>query len=127
MRANDFLDTVNEDGDVHSNVITALSLIKSKIDQGELKSKLPVQFVVRLIQNTGASSFSLEDLMAANDEIPAMKNIIKQITPNEIVFVTHSYSNVSNTQDSESSGTSVDNPAQTVSNMAKSALKRRQS
>ena len=125
MRASDFI-RVTEDGDIHSKIITALSLVKSKIDQGELQAKLPVQFIVRLIQNTGLLSFTIDDLRAANEEIPAMKNIVKQITPDEIVFVTHSYSSVNNPEEPEAAGAPVDNPEQTVANMAKSAMKRRQ-
>ena len=125
MRASDFI-RVTEDGDIHSKIITALSLVKSKIDQGELQAKLPVQFIVRLIQNTGLLSFTIDDLRAANEEIPAMKNIVKQITPDEIVFVTHSYSSVSNPEEPEATGAPVNNPEQTVANMAKSAMKRRQ-
>lgn len=125
MRSSDFI-RVAESGDEHSKIVTALSLVKSKIDQGDLQSKLPVHFVVRLIQNTGLAGFTAQNLIAANDEIPAMKNIIKQITPEEIVFVTHSYSNVTNPEDAQSAGAPTNNPQQTVSNMAKSAMKRRQ-
>ena len=125
MRASDFI-RVTESGDDHSSIVTALSLVKSKVDQGELQAKLPVQFIVRLIQNTGLTSFTVDDLRAANEEIPAMKNIVKQITPDEIVFVTHSYSSVNNPEEPESAGAPVDNPEQTVANMAKSAMKRRQ-
>ena len=125
MRASDFLSAVKEDGsDIHSKIVTALSLVKSKIDQGDLQSKLPVQFVIRLIQNTGLQGFTLDQLKAANDEIPAMKNIVKQINNDEIVFATHSYANIENHDDEF--GAPSDNPQQTVSNMAKSAMKRRQ-
>lgn len=122
MRASDFV-RVTENSDDHSNIVTALSLVKSKIDQGELQAKLPVQFIVRLIQNTGLSNFTLDDLKAANDEIPALKNIIKQIAEPDIIFKTDSYSSVTN---ADTEFGSVDNPQQTVSNMAKSAMKRRQ-
>ena len=123
MRARDFILEDGETGDTHSKIVTVLSLVKSKIDQGELQAKLPAQFIVRLVQNTGLVSFGLEDLKAANEEIPAMKNIIKQMAGDEIVFKTDSYSTVTNADDDF--GT-VDNPAQTVSNMAKAAMKRRQ-
>lgn len=124
MRASDFI-RVTENSEDNSNIVTALSLVKSKIDQGELQAKLPVQFILRLIQNTGLTGFTVDDLKLANEEIPAMKNIVKQITDDEIVFVTHSYSTVNNPEDTDLAGP-VNNPAQTVSNMAKSALKRRQ-
>ena len=123
MRARDFIREDGENGNIHSNIVTVLSLIKSKIDQGELQAKLPAQFIIRLIQNTGLSTFGLDDLKAANDEIPAMKNIIKQIAGDEVMFKTDTYSTLTNPDDDM--GT-VDNPQQTVSNMAKSAMKRRQ-
>ncbi len=123
MRASDFIKEDSETGSIHSNIITVLSLIKSKIDQGELQAKLPAKFIIRLIQNTGLTTFGLDDLKNANEEIPAMKNIIKQMAGDEIVFKTDSYSTVTNPDDDF--GT-VDNPQQTVSNMAKSAMKRRQ-
>jgi hypothetical protein len=123
MRAYDFIREDDETGDIHSNIVTVLSLIKTKIDQGELQAKLPASMVVRMVQNTGVINFSVEDLKAANDEIPAMKNIIKQIAGDEVLFKTDSYSTVSNADDDFGS---VDNPQQTVSNMAKAALKRRQ-
>lgn len=123
MRARDFIKEDSETGEMHSSIVTALSLIKTKIDQGELQAKLPASMIIRMIQNTGIINFNLDDLKAANDEIPAMKNIIKQIAGDEVLFKTDSYSTVSNPDDDF--GT-VDNPQQTVSNMAKSAMKRRQ-
>ena len=123
MRARDFIREDDGTGDIHSRIVTVLSLVKSKIDQGELPAKQPAQMVIRLIQNTGLTTFGLDDLRAANDEIPAMKNIIKQIAGDEILFKTDSYSSLTNPDDDMGS---VDNPQQTVSNMAKSAMKRRQ-
>lgn len=123
MRARDFIKEDGETGDIHSKIVTVLSLVKSKIDQGEMQAKLPAQMVVRLIQNTGLTEFGVDDLKVANEEIPAMKNIIKQIAGDEVMFKTDTYSTLSNPDDDF--GT-VDNPQQTVSNMAKAALKRRQ-
>lgn len=123
MRARDFIKEDGETGDIHSKIVTVLSLVKSKIDQGEMQAKLPAQMVVRLIQNTGLTEFGVDDLKVANEEIPAMKNIIKQIAGDEVMFKTDTYSTLSNPDDDF--GT-VDNPQQTVSNMAKAAMKRRQ-
>ena len=69
MRAYDFIREDDETGDIHSNIVTVLSLIKTKIDQGELQAKLPASMVIRMVQNTGVINFSVEDLKAANDEI----------------------------------------------------------
>lgn len=123
MRAQDFIFEDYEDGDTYSDVVTVLSLIQQKVQEGELKPEMPTQFVIRLIRNTGLSTFSLDDLKAANEENPAIQNIIKQILDDRITFVSNDSMPVNNTQDPEGS---VDNPEQTVSNMAKSAMKRRQ-
>lgn len=123
MRAWDFISEDNETGDIHSKIVTVLSLVKNKIDQGEMQAKLPAQLLIRMIQNTGMINFSLDDLKSANDAIPAMKNIIKQIAGDEVLFKTDSYSSLTNPDEDFGS---VDNPQQTVSNMAKAALKRRQ-
>ena len=70
-------------------------------------------------------TFTLQDLKDANSQVPAIENMIKQITDDEITFVGDSSMPVTNTPDDYSGA--VDNPQQTVSNMAKSAMKRRQS
>lgn len=112
-----------EDSDRANTVLTVLSLIHDKVIDGKIQPELPPEFVIRPIRNAGLVNFTLDDLKDANDRIPAIKNIIKQITPDQISFVTNDSSPVTNAQDYEGA---VDNPEQTVSNMAKSAMKRRQ-
>lgn len=124
MRASDFLFEDEEGSGEYTNVVTALSLMQDKVKEGKLRAELPTQFVLRLIHNTGLQTFSYDDLVNANDAEPSIKNIIKQITPDVVTFSTGADTEVSNT-DSESPG-AVDNPEQVVSNMAKSAMKRRQ-
>jgi hypothetical protein len=123
VRASDFITENIDDSDRDNTLLTVLSLISDKVKDGKIKSDLPVEFVLRPIQNAGLINFTLDDLKDANDQIPAIKNIIKQITPERISFVTSDSSPVTNAQDYEGA---VDNPEQTVSNMAKAAMKRRQ-
>lgn len=125
MRAKDFILEDQEGSSEYSNVVTALSLIQDKVKEGKLLTELPTQFVIRLIQNTGLQSFNYDDLVNANEAESSIQTIIKQITPDAVTFTTGADDSVSNAD----SGTTqaVDNPEQVVSNMAKSAMKRRQS
>lgn len=124
MRASDFLFEDDEPSDQYANIVTALDLVQEKVRSGELSDELPTQFIIRLIRNTGISSFSYADLIAANEANESMKNIVKNITPTKISFVKDIGQSVANTQDVTAAAA---NPEQTVSDMAKSAMKRRQS
>ena len=124
MRAADFLLEDDEPSDQYANIITVLDLVQEKVRSGELSDELPTQFIIRLIQNTGISNFSYTDLIAANEANESMKNIVKNITPTKISFVKDIGQSVANAQDVTAAAA---NPEQTVSDMAKSAMKRRQS
>ena len=124
MRASDFLFEDDEPSDQYANIVTVLDLVQEKVRSGELSDELPTQFIIRLIQNTGVSNFSYTDLIAANEANESMKNIVKNITPTKISFVKDIGQSVANAQDVTAAAA---NPEQTVSDMAKSAMKRRQS
>ena len=124
MRASDFLLEDDEPSDQYANIVTVLDLVQEKVRSGELSDELPTQFIIRLIQNTGISNFDYTDLIAANEANESMKNIVKNITPTKISFVKDIGQSVANTQDVTAAAA---NPEQTVSDMAKSAMKRRQS
>jgi len=124
VRASDFLLEDDEPSDQYANIVTVLDLVQEKVRSGELSDGLPTQFIIRLIQNTGVSSFSYDDLIAANEDNESMKNIVKNITPTKISFVKDIGQSVANAQDVTAASA---NPEQTVSDMAKSAMKRRQS
>ena len=114
----------SSDADVDTaNVVTALDLIRNRIKDSNLSYEIPVNIVLKFIQNTGIPGFSYHDLITANENNPAIKNIIKNITPDHITFASDEEPSVSNPEDYTSA---ADNPEQTVSNMAKSAMKRRQ-
>ena len=124
MRASDFLLEDDEPSDQYANIVTVLDLVQEKVRSGELSDKLPTQFIIRLIQNTGISNFKFDDLIAANEANESMKNIVKNITQDKISFVKDIGQSVTNAQDVPAAAA---NPEQTVSDMAKSAMKRRQS
>ena len=124
MRASDFLLEDDEPSDQYANIVTVLDLVQEKVRNGELSAELPTQMIIRLIQNTGISNFKFDDLIAANEANESMKNIVKNITQDKISFVKDIGQSVANTHDVTAAAA---NPEQTVSDMAKSAMKRRQS
>jgi hypothetical protein len=123
-----FAEIVSEDQNSNThvdagNIISALDLIKNRVIDNDLPPDIPIEFVLRAIQNTGIPGFSYADLITANEQEKAIKNIVKNITQDHVTFITNQRPSVSNSQEYNGS---VDNPEQTVSNMAKSAMKRRQ-
>ena len=124
MRASDFLLEDDEPSDQYANIVTVLDLVQEKVRSGELSDELPTQFIIRLIQNTGISNFKFDDLIAANESNESMKNIVKNITIILEKQMPKEFQSVANAQDVTAAAA---NPEQTVSDMAKSAMKRRQS
>ena len=125
MRAVDFIkeDEDNQDRGDYGNIITALNLLHSKVVKGEIPPELPTPMVIRYITNTGLTGFTYQNLIAANKSQGSIKEMIKNITPETIKFTTDSQIQVDNPEEYTAA---ADNPEQTVSNMAKSAMKRRQ-
>ena len=125
MRASDFIkeDEDNQDRGDYGNIITALNLLYNKVVRGEIASELPTPMVIRYISNTGLTGFTYQNLIAANEAEDSIKEMLKNITPETIKFTTDSQSRVDNPEEYTAA---ADNPEQTVSNMAKSAMKRRQ-
>jgi len=123
MRFAEFAEDVGA-GDEYAKVVTALSLIQDEIRKKNLApAEVSTETVLRFIQNTGLQGFSYDNLVDANSAEPAMKNIVKNITPDKVSFNIGSSQSASNTDDMSAA---VNNPEQTVSNMAKSAMLRRQ-
>ena len=121
MRAKDFL--LEYGSDDFGKIVTAVNLLHNKIVDGELTQQIPTGMVIRYIKNTGITNFSYADLLVANDKEPALKNLIKNINPDTITFTSDTTQNITNPEEYIGA---ADNPEQTVSNMAKSAMKRRQ-
>ena len=125
MRAVDFIkeDEDNQDRGEYGNIITALNLLHSKVIKGEIAPEIPTPMVIRYIKNTGLTGFTYQNLIAANEAEDSIKEMLKNITPETIKFTTDSQSQIDNPEEYKAA---ADNPEQTVSNMAKSAMKRRQ-
>jgi hypothetical protein len=111
-------------GVTNGSIVTALNLIQNRILRGELKTDVPTELVISEIQNAGIGTFGYQDLIRVNDIEPAIKSMVKNITPDTVTFVSGMSQNVTNPEDYTAA---AGNPEDTVSNMAKSAMKRRQS
>ena len=123
MRFSEFIEDVGA-SDEYAKVATALSLIQDEIRKRNLvPAEVSTKTVLRFIQNTGLQGFGYENLVDANSAEPAIKNIVSNITPDKVSFNIGSSQSASNTDDMSAA---VNNPEQTVSNMAKSAMLRRQ-
>lgn len=126
MRFSEFTEDASS-RDEYANVVTALSLIQDHIRKNNLTpTEVSTETVLRFIRNTGLQGFSYQNLLDANsnsDFADAIQNIVKNITNDKVTFNTGDSASASNAGDM---ATAVDNPEQTVSNMAKSAMVRRQ-
>jgi hypothetical protein len=127
MKSYEFLREEDELSSIEANVLAALNLLAGKIKSGELPNELPTNMVIRYVRNTGISNFSVDNLVDLNEKNASLKNILKSISGNRIVFSTDS---IKDTEDDDIKSDTDDNSQEpgaenTVSRMAKSALKRR--
>ena len=128
MKSYEFLREDNEVSYIEANVLAALNLLARKIKSGELPNELPTNMIIRYVRNTGISNFSVDNLVDLNEKNPSLKNLLKSISGNRIVFSTDS---IKDTEDSDTKsdtgggGNEQPGAEDTVSRMAKSAMKRR--
>lgn len=125
MHIFDFFEAQEEDLNSlqYGNIVTALSLLQKEVSDGKISSELPTAMVIRYIKNTGLTSFTFQDLITANENDPAMKNLVSNITKETVTFKTDVASSVENPDEFKQGS---ENPQNQISKMAKRALKRRQ-
>jgi type II secretory pathway component PulC len=105
--------------------MAALNLLANKIKEGNLPDEMPTNMIIRYIRNTGVSNFNIENLVDLNEKNESLKNIIKSISKNRVVFATDGIKDDKSSENS-SDGEGTSSPEKNVvSKMAKSALKRR--
>jgi len=107
-----------------AKISTALSVIFDRIAEGDLKSEVKLKTVLNLVRNiTGMEAFDEDELKDAQDRDPAIKAMIKNITPETVEFKT---GETNSFQDELNDESPTKDPTDVVGDMAKSALKRRQ-
>jgi hypothetical protein len=107
-----------------SNLLTALELIQHRYKDKEKLPNISTQSLINLVRNTDRT-FDYEALVQANDNNPAVKNLIKSynkdfVELNQIQPVEDETETTTNIGDEAN-----DAPVDTVSNMAKRAAKSR--
>ncbi len=124
MRLSEIIRESTNSNPEFAKVVTAISAMRNEVLAKNLKPEISTARVIATVRNTGLTSFGYQDLLAANDAEPSMKNLVKNISPQSITLATGAEQSVDNPSDI--SANDAENPEQTVSNMAKSAAARRQ-
>ena len=123
MRLNEFQHSPKNTPE--SNLTTALELIRNRYKDKQQPPKISTQSLINLVLNTD-KTFDYDALVAANENNPALKNLIKSYNKDYIELLpagedADTDATTTNTPDSEATQAPVD----TVSNMAKRAAKTR--
>jgi hypothetical protein len=108
-----------------SNLTTALELIRNRYKDKQQPPKISTQSLINLVLNTD-KTFDYDALVSANENNPALKNLIKSYNKDYIELLpagedADTDATTTNTPDGEATQAPVD----TVSNMAKRAAKTR--
>ena len=122
MRLKEF--TLQENGDQFANLVSVLMFLKNSAQERNLTPKISTESLINLVKNSGQPAFEFDDLTAAIDANPAVKELIKSANQNEVVIRADHDQEV--TTDTDADTSSVKNPEQTVKAMAKKAVDRRQ-
>ena len=123
MRLNEF--THGPTNTPESNLTTALELIRHRYKDKKQPPKISTQSLINLVLNTD-KTFDYDALVAANENNPALKNLIKSYNKDYIELLpagedADSDATTTNTPD----GQATQAPVDTVANMAKRAAKSR--
>jgi hypothetical protein len=124
VRLNEFIHSPKNTPE--SNLTTALELIRNRYKDQDTAPKISTQSLINLVLNTD-KTFDYDALVSANTNNPALKNIIKSYNKDYIELWpagedNDSSATVENPKDQDADPNA---PVDTVSNMAKSAAKRR--
>ena len=123
MKINEFIHS--QKNTPESNLTTALELIRHRYKDKKQPPKISTQSLINLVLNTDRT-FDYDALVDANENNPALKNLIKSYNKDYIELRpagedADSDATTTNTPDGEATQAPVD----TVSNMAKRAAKTR--
>jgi hypothetical protein len=108
-----------------SNLTTALELIRHRYKDKKQPPKISTQSLINLVLNTD-KTFDYDALVAANENNPALKNLIKSYNKDYIELQTAGDEAATDaTTTNTPSGDATTAPVDTVSNMAKQAARKR--
>jgi hypothetical protein len=108
-----------------SNLTTALELIRHRYKDKKQPPKISTQSLINLVLNTD-KTFDYDALVAANENNPALKNLIKSYNKDYIELLPAGEdADTDATTTNAPDGQATQAPVDTVSNMAKRAAKSR--
>jgi len=108
-----------------SNLTTALELIRHRYKDKKQPPKISTQSLINLVLNTD-KTFDYDALVAANENNPALKNLIKSYNKDYIELLPAGEDgDIDATTTNTPDGDATQAPVDTVANMAKRAAKTR--
>ena len=105
------------------NLITALELIRNRYKEQNKTPKISTQSLINLVVNTD-KTFDYDALVAASENNPAIKNLIKSYNKDQVTLRSDDPSDVTTTITPDE-GDPTQAPVDTVDTMAKRAGKKR--
>ena len=108
-----------------SNLTTALELIRNRYKDKQQPPKISTQSLINLVLNTD-KTFDYDALVAANENNPALKNLIKSYNKDYVELMpAGDEDDTDATTINTPTGDATTAPVDTVANMAKRAAKSR--
>ena len=108
-----------------SNLLTALELIRHRYGDKEQFPKISTQSLINMVLNTDRT-FDYDALVSANDDNPAVKNLIKSFNKDYVELrPAGEYADDESTTTNPEEGDPTENPVDDVHSMAKRAGKKR--
>ena len=106
-----------------SNLVTALELLQHRYKDRDENPKISTNSLINMILNTDRT-FDYDALVSANENNPAVKNLIKTYNKDYVVLKSKGSEEDATTTNTPT-GDAVQAPVDTVSSMAKRAAKER--
>lgn len=112
-------DIIKEDTDAQNTILLSiLSFIKKRASESGIGGKIKTKALINMVKNAGDKSFNYDTLAKANENNPAVKNLIKSFNQEEVIIGQNDPQDVFNPDQAK-------NPVDTVAQMAKKALNKR--
>jgi hypothetical protein len=123
VRLNEFIHSPKNTPE--SNLTTALELIRNRYKDKQQPPKISTQSLINLVLNTD-KTFDYDALVAANENNPALKNLIKSYNKDYVELMpAGDEDDTDATTINTPTGDATTAPVDTVANMAKRAAKSR--
>lgn len=123
MRLREF---ASDNATPESNLVTALELLRHRSEDKAIPASISTKSLINLVLNTD-KTFSYDALVDANENNPAVKNLIKSFNKDQVILAPLT-DNDSDSTTTNTDGTPQDTfqaPVDDVSSMAKRAAKTR--